>query len=223
LSLCTLADVAFIVFEGLDGSGKSTLIKKLDSHLKSKGVKTLVTREPGGTPLSEELREILIRTTGDTPSPRTELLLYEAARSQHVDRVIQPFLNQKGWVLCDRFTASSVAFQSGGRGINREQVDWLNDFATSELKPDLQVLLDLTYEVSMQRRTQRTLETGQESDRFEKEKREFHESVRNTFLGLAKADPKSWIVLDATLDPNSLFEQLLKTLQSRVAIEPGSH
>ncbi|MCB0394156.1 MAG: dTMP kinase [Bdellovibrionales bacterium] len=205
--------MAFIVFEGLDGSGKSTLIRKLENHLKTQGFHVLVSREPGGTPLGEEVREMLIRTNGDTPTPRTELLLYEASRAQHVDRVIRPFLEKGGWVLCDRFSASSVAFQAGGRKIREEDVNWLNQFATDGLKPTIQVLLDLSYDVSLQRREQRSLQTGQEHDRFEIEKRDFHENVRASFLNQAKNDPGFWCVLDANQSAETLFSSLIESLK----------
>src|SRR5690606_23902332 len=110
----------FVVVEGLDGAGKSTLISNIADELAELGIPYLHTREPGGTPLGEEVREILLRTKGDPPAPIAELFLYEAARQQHVQKVIKPALNAGRWVLCDRFTASTVAFQVGGRGLGLE-------------------------------------------------------------------------------------------------------
>ena len=134
----------FVVFEGLDGSGKSSLMKMLDQHLRSLSYEPVLTREPGGTEVGDALREIILKKQANAPVARAELLMYEASRAQHVELVIKPSLAKKKWVLCDRFSASSVAFQGGGRSISIEQVVWLNQFATDNLIPDLTVLLDLS-------------------------------------------------------------------------------
>src|SRR6185312_272345 len=128
------------------GAGKSTLISGLTKEIKALGESVLVSREPGGSELGEEIRKLLLRISHDEPVPRAELLLYEAARAQHVEKIIRPALQRGEWVLCDRYSASSIAFQSGGRGLSRDKIDWLNDFATSQLKPALWVLLDLSTE-----------------------------------------------------------------------------
>ena len=156
----------FVVFEGLDGSGKSSLMSALETELKSKGLVTVRTREPGGTPLGDEIRNMILRPEGPAPTPRTELLLYEASRSQHVDQVIVPALKQNKWVLCDRFSASSVAFQAGGRSISEEWVEKLNEFATNDLTPDLTILLDLSVTESKRRRQQREQTQGSKEDRI---------------------------------------------------------
>lgn len=204
----------FLVFEGLDGSGKSSLMSTLDAELKSKNLTTLRTREPGGTPLGDEIREIILRTKGPAPTARTELLLYEASRAQHVDHIIRPALEKHMWVLCDRFTASSVAFQAGGREIPEEWVERLNEFATAGLKPDLTILLDLTVEESKRRRSKREGQTKQTEDRIESETDSFHERVRQGFLRQAEHDKKRWIVLDASKTPDQLLEELLKSISS---------
>ncbi|MBC7467389.1 MAG: dTMP kinase, partial [Bdellovibrio sp.] len=149
------------------------------------------------------------------PSPRTELLMYEASRSQHVDQVIRPALQSKKWVLCDRFTASSVAFQSGGRNISRDQVDWLNTFATDSLKPHLQILLDLSVGESKSRRQTRVGEIGGAEDRIESEADDFHQRVRSGFLKQAEESPKDWLVLNAAKTPSELFQDLLVELKAR--------
>lgn len=198
----------FIVFEGLDGSGKSTLMKSLSQALTDQGQKFILTREPGGSALGDEIRHLLLRTDGDAPVPRAELLLYEAARAQHVDKVIKPALERKDWVLCDRYSASSVAFQCGGRRIPEEEVNWLNSYATAGLEPDLYILIDLPVSVSRKRQQQREMQLGQEADRLESEKDQFHENVRKHYLKLAHADAKRWIVLDGENSPEKLFETL---------------
>lgn len=205
-----------IVFEGLDGSGKSTLIRGLETHLKSQGHTVVVTREPGGTPLGEELRELLTSTKKQTPTPRAEALLYQAIRAQHVDLVIEPSLKAGAWVLCDRFRASSVAFQGGARGIDQAAIEWLNEFSTKGLHPGLTVLLDLTVEESSKRLAKR-YESGEEGlDRFESEEAEFHERVRASYLAQAKKaeNKNSWLILDSSKSPDSLLKELVDTLSS---------
>ena len=199
----------FIVFEGLDGSGKSSLMLSLEEELKIKSLSVLRTREPGGTSLGDQIREIILRKEGPTPTPRTELLLYEASRSQHVDQVIRPYLQKNYWVLCDRFTASSIAFQAGGREISEEWVEKLNEFATDNLRPDLTILLDLSVEESRRRRSHRESSGGGSQDRMESEADSFHHKVRRSFLEQASREPKRWLVLDASEAPSVLLNKLL--------------
>ena len=208
----------FLVFEGLDGSGKSTLMKGLQAALESSKIRFIVTREPGGTELAEKLRQHLLSTEGESPVAKCELLLYEAGRAQHVEKVIAPALSEKTWVLCDRFSASTVAFQVGGRGLDAGEVQWLNDYATSGLQPDLTVLLDLTVAESQKRQGLREAQ-GQKKDRFENEKVEFHRKVRDSFLSQAEQAPDRWLVLDAAQAPKDLLENLLTELRSRQWLE----
>jgi dTMP kinase len=203
----------FIVFEGLDGAGKSTLIREVKNFLLMQSFEVITTREPGGTVLGDELRQIILRKDGESPLPRTELLLYEAIRAQHVDAIIRPALAAKKWVLCDRFTASSIAFQSGGRSISKDQVQWLNQFATSDLNPHLTVLLDITEEESRRRREQREKCEGEPSDRIESENSSFHEKVRQSFLEQAKSP--NWLSLSARDSVATLLEKVLNELRGR--------
>jgi dTMP kinase len=198
----------FLAFEGLDGSGKSSLMAQLQNYLESKNRKYIKTREPGGTIVGDQLRNIILSKSEEAPTPRTELLLYEASRSQHVDLVIRPALERKEWVLCDRFSASSIAFQAGGRQISLEQVHWLNDFATNNLKPHLNILLDLTVEESQKRRQKR----GEAEDRIESEEAAFHQRVREGFLQQAARVPNEWLVLDAGESPEVLFQKMMDEL-----------
>jgi len=190
----------FIVFEGLDGSGKSSLIASLETILTNYRIDFVRTREPGGTPLGEEIRQLILRTDGEVPTPRTELLLYEASRAQHVDRMIRPNLEAGRWVLCDRFSASSIAFQAGGRQISQSWVELLNQFATADLVPDLTVLLDLSVHEARRRREKRNIEIGETDDRIESE---------------ADQAPDKWLVLDAGKAPNELVQILYKELKDR--------
>ena len=205
----------FIVFEGLDGSGKSSLMKALESELSEQGLAFVRTREPGGTSLGDEIRELILRPSESAPNPRTELLLYEASRAQHVDQVIRPALSSGSWVLCDRFSASSIAFQAGGRQISEEWVESLNQFATDGLDADLTVLLDLSVEESRRRRNQRESRGGAKEDRIESEADHFHERVRQSFLTQASRNPQKWLVLNAAELPEALLSHLLSHLRGR--------
>lgn len=205
----------FLVFEGLDGSGKSSLMQMLNEHLKSHAISSLMTREPGGTQIGDQLRDIILQKNTEAPCAKTELLLYQASRAQHVALVIKPALDNKQWVLCDRYTASSIAFQGGGRGVSTAEVEWLNRFSTNELKPELTVLLDLSVEESKRRQNQRNEKTGSQEDRIESEKSDFHERVRTSFLKQAQQDPECWLILNAALSPQELFQILLQELKRR--------
>lgn len=211
---CHKNSMAFLVFEGLDGSGKSSLMRALEAELTKQGIAFHRTREPGGTKLGDEIRHIILRKQeGTTPVPRAELLLYEVSRAQHVDEVIRPKLAEGVWVLSDRFSASSVAFQAGGRAIKESDVVMLNNFATGGLKADLTILLDLTVAESRQRQAHRTLQTGEAADRIESEQDSFHQAVRDSFLKQAKEDPQHWLVLDARLSTEEMLKILLQTLK----------
>ena len=206
--------MAFLVFEGLDGSGKSTLIEGLSSKLSSQGINYLVTREPGGSPLGNKLRTLLIQKSNklEIPTPKTELLLYEAIRAQHVEQTIKPFLNKKGWVLCDRFTFSSIAFQVGGRNLKLLDVTWLNNFAIGDLCCDLAIFLDLPVDEVQKRCHNRHQQNGVGPDRFEIEGKSFYENVRKAYLDEIDREPKKWLILDATQSPSQLKETLIERL-----------
>jgi dTMP kinase len=202
----------FLVFEGLDGSGKSTLIQAVATELKRRNQRFVTTREPGGTPLAEEIRKLLLRTDAEAPVAATELLLYAASRAQHVAKVIKPALEGEQWVLCDRFAASMVAFQCFARGLPRMDIDWLNRFAMQGTKPSLTVLLDLTVEESNRRQGGQGRDAR---DRMEQESRDFHEKVRQGYLSQAKEDPAGWLVLNAAESPDTLRTQVLAALEER--------
>ena len=207
--------MAFLVFEGMDGVGKSTLMRLFEDVLKKKGLYYISTREPGGTLLGESIRPLLLSDQNeDPPTTKAELLLYQAARAQHVEKKIEPALREKKWVLCDRFTASSLAFQGGGRKINSKQVKQLNKFATGGLEPDLWILLNLSSKEAIQRIERRLKKSHLElkKDRFESERQDFFEKVRDTYLKLAKKSPKKWLILDA----NKKSQEMLKELEERL-------
>ena len=206
--------MAFIVFEGLDGSGKSTLMNRLSQTLKDRNIDHELTREPGGTELGDKLRELIVTKTSQPPTARTELLMYEASRAQLVEIWIRPRLQQKKWILSDRFSASSIAFQAGGRSINEDDVIWLNQFATMGLEPDLYILLDISIEESKRRRKKRQDSTGVGEDRIESEKDDFHTRVRQQFLQLAHGKPKQWFVLSADLSTEEMLNQVVERLKA---------
>lgn len=205
--------MAFIVFEGLDGSGKSTLMNRLSQVLKDQNIDHEMTREPGGTQLGDKLRDLIIANGPQAPTPRAELLMYEASRAQLVETWLKPRLAQGRWILSDRFAASSLAFQAGGRSINEKDVLWLNQFATTGLEPDLYILLDVTVEESKRRRQRRQDSTGVAEDRIEAEKDDFHNRVRDGFLKLAKNNPQQWFVVSAELSTDKMLELVLKRLK----------
>lgn len=195
----------FIVFEGLDGAGKSTLISKVQAHLVQHGkFQSKLVRDPGGTSVSEKIRSVLL-DAGEKPCARTEVLLYEAARAQLVDEVIAPALRSQTWVLSDRFYSSTVAFQAVARGLDRKDIDWLNTYACAGLVPDLVVFIDITVAESQKRLNRRQTSDGSTADRMEQENLEFHERVRQGYLLQAKENPAGWLVLDGMRTPEQLF------------------
>jgi len=181
----------FITFEGLDGAGKSTQLAALGAMLAQRGQACITTREPGGTALGESLRELLLHRQ---MTPVTELLLIFAARAEHVEATIRPALARGAWVLCDRFTDATIAYQCHGRGLPRPWVDELQSWAHPGLRPDLTLLFDIDPDAAASRR----LAAGTTPDRFESQRMEFHRRVRDGYRALANAEPDRFLVLDAT-------------------------
>jgi len=181
----------FITFEGIDGGGKSTQILALADHLRARGVHVVLTREPGGTALGEALREVFLR---DAMTPLAELLLVFAARAEHVVRVISPALAAGHWVVCDRFSDATYAYQCGGRGLSTTTFTWLEHTVHHGVSPDCTLLFDLDPVVAARRR--RLSRTGA-TDRLEEEDPDFFSRVRAAYLERARAAPESFVVLDA--------------------------
>ena len=192
----------FITFEGGDGCGKTTQIKLLDEYLKNKGYKTLLTREPGSVGLGEKVREILLNYDGEV-SPVCESFLFLADRAQNVDCIIRPALEEGTIVICDRHTDSSVAYQGYGRGLDIDRINMLNNIATSGLKPDLTIVLDVDVETSQAR-------VGSEKDRMESAGIEFFERVRQGFLEIAKQEPDRVKVVDSKQSIEDIHKQILE-------------
>ena len=180
----------FITLEGIEGVGKTTNIEFLRELLEQKGIDVLVTREPGGTPLAEDVREVLLETRDESMDPITESLLIFAARSQHVSTVIQPALNAGRWVLCDRYTDATYAYQGGGRGVALETLERLAEFAQGSLWPDLTVYLDAPVDQALARIANR------QPDRFETEDSEFFARVRDRYLAIVESEERV-VLIDA--------------------------
>ena len=183
----------FITFEGVEGCGKSTQLERLRAHLESRGHDVVTTREPGGTPIAEMLRGLLLDPANSAMAPVTELLLYEAARAQHVARLIGPALEAGQVVLCDRFADSTTAYQGAGRGLPDDTLAELHAIATQGVWPDLTLVIDLPAELGLKR-----ARCSGEGDRIERESIAFHERVREGFLRLAKSDSGRVRVIDGT-------------------------
>lgn len=201
----------FITFEGPDGSGKSTQIKRLAEHLATLGQapQVLLTREPGGAEISEQIRQILHDLRNKAMQPRAEILLYSAARAQLVGEKIRPHLAAGGMVLSDRYADSTLAYQGYGHGLDLETLRLITAFATDNLKPDLTLLFDLDPEEGLKRR----LASGGEWNRLDDYALAFHQRVRAGYLELARAEPERWVILDAAQSVESLQAEVRRIAQ----------
>jgi dTMP kinase len=184
----------FITVEGIEGVGKSTNIDFLSSLIEAKGLSVVRTREPGGTPIAERIRALLLEHGEETMTDIAELLLFFAARSLHIHNAIKPALQAGQWVVCDRFTDASRAYQGSGRGFNQETINTLADWVQEDLQPDLTILLDAPAEVGMDRAGRRGA-----ADRLEIEKTEFYARVREGYLSLAESEPERFAIIDASV------------------------
>ncbi|MBM5457690.1 dTMP kinase [Pseudomonas sp. P66] len=182
----------FITLEGPEGAGKSTNREYLAEHLRAQGLDVVLTREPGGTPLAERIRELLLAPSDEKMDADTELLLVFAARAQHLAEVIRPALARGAIVLCDRFTDATYAYQGGGRGLSLERIATLENFVQGALRPDLTLVFDLPVEIGLSRAAARG-----RLDRFEQEGQAFFEAVRQAYLARAKATPQQYKLIDA--------------------------
>ena len=202
----------FITFEGGEGCGKSTQVRRLKEALEAKGHEVLLTREPGGTRLSELIRGLLKDEREDPPCDRAELLLFLAARAQLVRNVIRPALDAGTWVVSDRFSDSTFAYQGYGRGLPLDVLRLANDFACEGLRPDLTVLLDVDTETSRARLRKREAATNTTADRIEQAGDVFHARLRQGFLEMAAQEPNRIVTIEASGTPDEVWEKVWKSL-----------
>jgi len=198
----------FLTLEGAEGVGKSTNIEYITQYLERRGIEYVLTREPGGTALAEKIRDLLLAVHEEPMSELTELLLVFAARAQHLDKVIQPALSKGKWVVCDRFTDATFAYQGAGRGLSVETIGQLQLLVQGELRPDLTLILDLDPEIGLARASNRG-----ELDRFELEQQSFFRHVRQGYLDIAEAEPERCKVIDASKPLTDVKLDLLAALE----------
>jgi dTMP kinase len=211
LSFLNLESKLFITFEGIEGCGKTTQIKRLAKTLESYGIPCVSTLEPGGTGIGQDIRRVLLDSKNSHLSALAELILYAADRAQHIEEIIMPALDQGRWVICDRFFDATVAYQGAGRGIDMDFIKTLNDKVTKGTRPDITLLLDCPAEIGIKRALSRNNITQDGQDRFEREKIEFHKKVRDCYLALSRHE-KRFSVIDATLSEDAVEQQILKVI-----------
>lgn len=200
----------FITLEGGEGVGKTTNLPFIKNYLQSRNISVVQTREPGGTHLAEKIRELLLHGNDEIVTSHAEILLVFAARAQHLSHVIKPALAQGQWVLCDRFTDATYAYQGGGRGMSLEAISWLENFVQGDLRPDLTLLLDVPVETGMERAKSR----GGQVDRFESEKLKFFNQVRQVYLERARQNPERIKVINADCSLNEVQNGIAEALES---------
>ena len=201
----------FITLEGGEGAGKSTQAKKIAAALKKRGIRCVSTREPGGSPGAEQIRDLIVHGEKGRWDPLTETLLIFAARADHVARTIRPALADKKWVICDRFTDSTFAYQGAGRGLARETIRRLDAVVLHDFRPDLTFILDLPVEAGLAR----TAKRPHGASRFESFDIAFHERLRRAFLDIARRDKKRCVVVDAAMDADDVFAAIWNVVVKR--------
>lgn len=203
----------FITFEGIEGSGKTTQISMLADYLAARGRSVRLTREPGGTPIGDQVRKILLDPANDALDPRAELLLYAAGRAQHLAELIRPALGGGAVVLCDRFSDATCAYQGYGRGLDLELIGDLDRLVTGGMRPDLTILLDIEASEGLARARGRNSRHGLGAEaRFENESLPFHERVRRGYLELARREPRRFRIVEASRQPEAVHFEIRRTV-----------
>jgi dTMP kinase len=203
----------FVTLEGIEGVGKSTQVTRLSAALSARGIEHVVTREPGGTPLAEEIRQLVLRSHTEAMPPTAELLLMFAARAVHLANHIEPNLRAGRWVICDRFTDATYAYQGGGRALDVEPIRQLESMVQGALRPDLTLLLDAPVKQALARAQQRN--AGQVTDRFEAERAEFFDRVAAVYHARASQEPQRIALIDASRSADEVTAQILSVLRSK--------
>jgi dTMP kinase len=206
----------FITLEGIEGAGKTTVADRLTQALRARGVTVHATREPGGTKVAERVRSVVLDRGEEHISATAETLLMFGARQIHIDNLIRPSLTRGEWVICDRFTDATHAYQGGGRGVDRKLIDQLAQAVHGDLWPDCTLLLDVPVRVGLERMQARRGAV----DRFEIESAQFFDRVRNRYLELARANPKRFRIVDATAKLDDVCDAALAALESSLGLEP---
>jgi dTMP kinase len=203
----------FLTIEGIEGVGKTTQVARLSKYLSERGIDHVVTREPGGTPFAEKIRDLVLRPRDETLPPAAELLLMFAARAVHLANHIEPALNAGRWVICDRFTDATYAYQGGGRSMSQTDIRFLETLVQGTRRPDLTLLLDVPVDVGLERSRQR--DAGGIRDRFDHEQAEFFDRVREAYLSRARAEPQRMAIIDAAASMDEVTKRMTKVLESR--------
>ena len=203
----------FITFEGPEGSGKTTAVKAAVEKLVALGYEVVQTREPGGTPISEQIRNVILDKSNTTMDPRTEALLYAASRRQHLVEKVWPAIKEGKIVICDRYLDSSLAYQGGARGLGVDNILNINSFATEGTFPDLTLLFDLDPKIGLERISKNA---NREVNRLDLEKLDFHNKVRQTFLELAKRYPDRYVVIDASKNREEVAQATMDAILARL-------
>lgn len=203
----------FITFEGIEGCGKTTQIRRLEKRLTHCGISLLSTLEPGGTTIGMTIRQILLDSRNKNLSPLAELILYAADRAQHIEEIIKPALSQGQWVLCDRFADATIAYQGSARGMDMTLIRTLNDVITQGIRPNITFLLDCPVEMGLERALKRNREQVQDGqDRFEQERLDFHRAVQKCYLELAGKEDKRFVIIDAALPEDEVEQEIFRFL-----------
>jgi dTMP kinase len=203
----------FLTIEGIEGVGKTTQVARLSRNLAERGIDHVVTREPGGTPLAEKIRDLVLLPREEPLPPAAELLLMFAARAVHLANHIEPALKAGRWVICDRFTDATYAYQGAGRGMSQTDIRYLETLVQGARRPDLTLLLDVPVEVGLERSRRR--DAGAIRDRFEVERAEFFERVREAYVSRARAEPQRMAIIDAAASMDEVTNRITKVLESR--------
>jgi dTMP kinase len=202
----------FVTLEGIEGAGKTTLLPLVRETLEAAGYEVVVTREPGGTATGEAVRELVLRQRPQAMGAEAELLLMFAARAEHLRVVIEPALLEGKWVVCDRFTDATYAYQGGGRGVPRERIAVLEQWVQGPLRPDLTLLLDLPVEIGLERARRRAQSDRAGPDRFEREQQAFFERVRRTYLQLTHGDSRRYRIIDAAQPLEAVMTEVRRVI-----------